>query len=225
MARSTAARTTGRHPAHVSTLTNSHLERYFARRGADTAAAQALAVAGYTIEVRFVGGLNTRQKNAFKHAAKRWTQVITGDLPDVIVDGETIKNLLILAEGAPIDGPGKVLGQAGPTRLRPSNAGAAAFLPAKGEMTFDTDKWRMTERWMTSSPTRWGTSSELERSGRASHCCKVHTRQTRPLPVPMQNANTVACAVPRTPCLCRSRIAAAPVHRTPIGETRCSATS
>jgi len=46
---------------------------------------------------------------------------------------------LILAQGVTIDGPGRVLGQAGPTRLRPAIAGDAAFLPAKGEMAFDTD--------------------------------------------------------------------------------------
>lgn len=56
-----------------------------------------------------------------------------------MVDGEIIKNLLILAQGAPIDGPDNILGQAGPTRVRPAGAAAAAFLPAKGEMTFDTD--------------------------------------------------------------------------------------
>jgi hypothetical protein len=45
---------------------------------------------------------------------------------------------LILAQGTPIDGPGKILGQAGPTALRPETAGAAAYLPAKGIMSFDT---------------------------------------------------------------------------------------
>jgi hypothetical protein len=50
-----------------------------------------------------------------------------------MVDGETIDDLLILAQGAEIDGPGQILGQSGPTRVRPRT-----FLPAKGEMTFDT---------------------------------------------------------------------------------------
>ena len=40
--------------------------------------------------------------------------------------------------GTAIDGPGNVLGQAGPSRLRPANAGAAAFLPATGDLQFDT---------------------------------------------------------------------------------------
>jgi hypothetical protein len=88
--------------------------------------------------VRFLGGLTETQKQAFRSAADRWTTVITGDLPAVLVDGETIDDLLILAQGADIDGSGNILGQAGPTNLRPLNAGAAALLPAKGIMEFDT---------------------------------------------------------------------------------------
>jgi hypothetical protein len=88
--------------------------------------------------LRFLGGLTTPQKNAFKTAADRWTKVIVGDLPDVMVGGELIDDVLIEAQGVPIDGVGGILGQAGPTRLRPASAGAAAFLPAKGKMQFDT---------------------------------------------------------------------------------------
>jgi hypothetical protein len=61
--------------------------------------------------------------------------MIVGDLPPVVVDGETIDDVLILASGADIDGPGQVLGQAGPTQLRPASAG---LLPAVGRMQFDT---------------------------------------------------------------------------------------
>jgi hypothetical protein len=56
----------------------------------------------------------------------------------VLVDNEVIDDVLILAQGTAIDGPGMILGQAGPTHLRPASAGAAAFLPAKGIMSFDT---------------------------------------------------------------------------------------
>lgn len=101
-----------------------------------TAAASVASL--YKIEVRFLGGLNTAQKNAFKKAADRWTKVIVGDLPSVLVDGEVIDDLLILAQGVAIDGVGGVLGQAGPTQIRSSTAGAAAFLPVKGIMSFDT---------------------------------------------------------------------------------------
>ena len=92
----------------------------------------------FRIEVRFSGGLTERQQDAFKEAADRWTRVIVGDLPSVLVDGEVVDDLLILADGSDIDGPSKILGQAGPTRLRPDNAGDAASLPVKGRMSFDT---------------------------------------------------------------------------------------
>lgn len=92
----------------------------------------------YTIEVRFLGGLNTAQKNAFKAAADRWASVIVGKLPAVRVDGEVIEGLLILAQGTSIDGAGGILGQAGPTHLRPAKAGKSKFLPVKGTMSFDS---------------------------------------------------------------------------------------
>jgi hypothetical protein len=104
----------------------------------DSYLASAAGESPFKIEVRFMGGLTDTQQAAFKAAADRWTKVITGDLPSVQVDGELIDDLLILAEGTDIDGPGKILGQAGPTRLRPAGAGAAAMLPAKGVMKFDT---------------------------------------------------------------------------------------
>lgn len=92
----------------------------------------------FTIEVRFMGGLTAAQKNAFKAAADRWSKVIIGDLPSVLVDGEVIDDVVILAQGVDIDGPSGILGQAGPTRLRPANAGKHAFLPARGTMSFDS---------------------------------------------------------------------------------------
>jgi hypothetical protein len=107
--------------------------------GSLKANAPAAAVASaYKIEVRFLGGLNAAQKKAFKRAADRWSKVIVGDLPPVLVGGEVIDDLLIEAQGTAIDGPGGILGQAGPTNLRPRSAGANAFLPAKGIMSFDT---------------------------------------------------------------------------------------
>ena len=101
-------------------------------------AAAAAPKPAYKIEVRFIGGLNTPQKNAFKAAADRWASVIVGKLPSVRVDGEVIEGLLILAQGTSIDGPSGILGQAGPTHLRPANAGTSKFLPVKGTMSFDS---------------------------------------------------------------------------------------
>jgi hypothetical protein len=101
-------------------------------------ARRAATTSPFRIEVRFVGGLSERQRAAFAAAADRWTRVIVGDLPDVEVDGEVVDDVLILAQGTAIDGAGQVLGQAGPTHLRPAGPGAAALLPAKGAMSFDS---------------------------------------------------------------------------------------
>lgn len=114
------------------------MESYVAHASVKKNASAALVQSAYKIEVRFVQGLNEAQKAAFKAAADRWSRVIVGDLPTVLVNGEEIDDLLIMAQGVPIDGPGKILGQAGPTHLRPRNAGASASLPARGLMSFDT---------------------------------------------------------------------------------------
>ncbi len=119
-----------------------HYEEYMAT--APRAAAAAVMGGGpgpvspFQIVVRFLGGLTENQKDAFKRAADRWARVIVGDLPQVTVDGEQIDDVLILAEGVNIDGPGKILGQAGPTHLRPKSTASSALLPAKGVMRFDT---------------------------------------------------------------------------------------
>jgi len=116
----------------------SEVETYFAHASLKKNATTAAIQSAYNIEVRFLGGLTTTQKNAFKKAADRWSKVIVGDIPSVLIDGDVIDDLLIIAQGVAIDGPGKILGQAGPTHLRPASAGASAFLPAKGLMSFDT---------------------------------------------------------------------------------------
>jgi Matrixin/Leishmanolysin len=85
------------------------------------------------IEVRFGPGITASQATAFGRAADRWMEVITGDFVPVTVDNEVIDGLLIEAQGLNIDGQGSVLGQAGPTLLRPNS-----MIPIKGIMEFDT---------------------------------------------------------------------------------------
>ena len=87
----------------------------------------------FVIDVRFKGGLTSAQQAAFTTAAARWERIITADVPSVVVDGETIDDIVIDASGTAIDGPQGILGQAGPTQLRPGS-----FLPAAGIMEFDT---------------------------------------------------------------------------------------
>ncbi|TMR20201.1 peptidase [Nonomuraea turkmeniaca] len=98
----------------------------------------------YTIEVRFLDGLSLTQQAAFKAAARRWTRVIVGDqpaaevpsgpgLPDGVTPGEVIDDIVIVAEGGKMDGPGHVLGGALPLRFRPNG------LPFVGWMRFDSE--------------------------------------------------------------------------------------
>ncbi len=87
----------------------------------------------FQIDVRFGGGLSTAQQAAFETAAARWGQIITADVPPVVIEGETIDDVRIDADGVRIDGPGGILGQAGPVDLRPDS-----FLPATGVMSFDS---------------------------------------------------------------------------------------
>ncbi len=94
---------------------------------------QEAAAPAFTIDVRFRGGLTSAQQDAFHAAAARWSEMIVGDLPDVVVNGETVDDVVIEAQGVAIDGPSGILGQAGPTFLRPGS-----LLPAWGIMSFDT---------------------------------------------------------------------------------------
>ncbi|WP_030608475.1 leishmanolysin-related zinc metalloendopeptidase [Streptomyces sclerotialus] len=119
-------------------MTEEKYETYQARADASRAQEIAATTSPFTIEVRFLGGLTASQRSSFATAADRWTKVIVGDLPSVTVDNENIDDVLILAQGVSLDGAGKVLGQAGPTHIRPPGIGAASLLPAKGIMSFDT---------------------------------------------------------------------------------------
>jgi hypothetical protein len=111
------------------------------RAVADFQRAQEIAktTSPFTIEVRFLGGLTGTQQDAFAAAADRWARVIVGDLDTAVVGSDIIDDLLIEAEGVRVDGPGGILGMAGPTDFRDESAQFGASLPAKGVMRFDSD--------------------------------------------------------------------------------------
>lgn len=102
----------------------------------------------YDIEVRFVGtGGTTTQREAFAKSVIRWRRLLTRDLHDTRVIApvgecaawvpalnEVVNDLLIYARLAPIDGPGKILGQAGPCYVN-----SVTNLTAMGVMEFDLD--------------------------------------------------------------------------------------
>ncbi len=88
----------------------------------------------FTITVNFTGGLTASQQAIFSQAAQRLQQAIIGDVPDITIPGlGLIDDVIIDASGVPIDGVNGILGQAGPTGLRPGS-----FIPYSGIMQFDT---------------------------------------------------------------------------------------
>ena len=106
----------------------------------------------YDIEIRGLGsGFTPARQAVFEQAAALWSSVIIGDLADVTIQendlpaneacefGEpafagTIDDLLIYASISPIDGPGQILGRAGPSFVRTGNN-----LTTIGCMQFDVD--------------------------------------------------------------------------------------
>ncbi|MGW8281856.1 MAG: PKD domain-containing protein, partial [Gemmatimonadota bacterium] len=104
---------------------------------------------GYQIEVRESPGvtLTASQRAAVDAAAARWESLITGDLLNIAwaaaagtcggatvpALNETVDDLVIYLEFVPIDGPGGILGSAGPCLIR-----GAGNLPFLGGMKFDT---------------------------------------------------------------------------------------
>jgi hypothetical protein len=109
--------------------------------------------AGFDIEIRHQGTPSAAQLLAFAEAEIRWESIITGNLADVPVNAaaggcgpgspalsEQVDDLLILADITAIDGPGAVLGAAGPCLIRNSDN-----LPAVGQMRFDLDDLEVLE--------------------------------------------------------------------------------
>ncbi|MFI0508264.1 hypothetical protein ACH3Y9_05605 [Streptomyces sp. WSLK1-5] len=99
----------------ISKVATNTFQTYRAVASFERARELARTTPPFTIEFRFPGGLTTAQQDAFAAAADRWAKVIIGDLDTALVNGDVIDDLLIEAEGVTIDGPGRVLGMAGPT--------------------------------------------------------------------------------------------------------------
>ena len=101
--------------------------------------------AGYDISVRFSGdGFTAAREDVFLRAAARWSALIEQDLAAVSVNKDAnscgpaftgeVDDLLIYAVIKEIDGPGGILGQAGPCYIR----ARGARLPVFGIMEFDS---------------------------------------------------------------------------------------
>jgi hypothetical protein len=106
------------------------------------------AANGYTITLRFINTPTTAQRAFFETAAARWEGIITGDVPNTTgtiparscgnsfktpsFNGE-VDDILIDVLLQPIDGPGNILGAAGPCLARNED-----LLTLYGLMFFDT---------------------------------------------------------------------------------------
>ena len=118
------------------------------------AATAASDPSGYNIGLQYLSSATPAQTQAFASARLRWQNVLSADIPDVPLQStagdcgtgspainQTIDDVLILVRLVPIDGPGGILGSAGPCYIRdPGDP-----LTAMGTMQFDTDDLQMLE--------------------------------------------------------------------------------
>lgn len=115
--------------------------------GALSATASALTQSGYAIDVRFTANTPATHQATFLSAANRIRAILVGDVPDeTLIDldasrcgapagqllNETVDDIIIYADIRDLDGPGKILGRAGPCFLRDES-----LLTVIGFMQFD----------------------------------------------------------------------------------------
>jgi|CXWL01.1.fsa_nt_gi hypothetical protein len=99
----------------------------------------------FVVDLRLLTTMKASQRDAFVTAATRWMSIITGDISDVQLTrpagdcgsgspamDEFVDDVVIFAAVENIDGPGGILGSAGPCTIRSPSA-----LPVVGRMRFD----------------------------------------------------------------------------------------
>lgn len=85
------------------------------------------------ILLTFDGDISAPRRAIFERSADRWNRVIETDFEPIELDGDIVRGVRIDVSIRPLDGQDGVLGQAGPTLLRPGNE-----LPVAGIMEFDS---------------------------------------------------------------------------------------
>lgn len=86
----------------------------------------------FNIELNFNDTVGPEVRDVFLAAVSKWQSILVGDLPDAEDDRGFVDDIALDITLRDIDGPDGVLGQAGPTSIRPDTA-----LPLRGEMEFD----------------------------------------------------------------------------------------
>jgi hypothetical protein len=99
----------------------------------------------FVIDLRLLSTMKASQRDAFVTSAMRWMEIITDDISDISINrpagdcgtgspalAEFVDDVIIFASVVNIDGPGGILGSAGPCTVRSVTA-----LPVVGRMRFD----------------------------------------------------------------------------------------
>jgi hypothetical protein len=105
--------------------------------------------ARFNIELRFIVEPTERQREVFQTAVDRWERIIIGDeenftgvllpsaypgQPPLVTENEVLDDIIIEVNLTEIDGPGRILGRAGPWFIRET---APIFTTLTGVMEFD----------------------------------------------------------------------------------------
>lgn len=85
------------------------------------------------ITLVFTGEISASRRGVFERSASRWDEVIDTGFDPIDLDGSVLTGVRIEVSISEIDGPGGILGQAGPTVLRPG-----VELPLAGIMELDS---------------------------------------------------------------------------------------
>ena len=138
-------------PEQARTPALADLNQAAAARGASlqqltAASIRAADLGRFDIEFKFLVAPTEAQRAVFEAAADRWQQTIVADVPSVVgtlpscfanvppVSTTVVDDIVIEVVLQQIDGPGKILGSAGPCYAREEDD-----LPVSGVMYFDTD--------------------------------------------------------------------------------------
>jgi hypothetical protein len=105
-----------------------------------------VVLSAFNIVLRYLSNVSASRKAVFDNVVTHWRRIITGDIPNITLNvtagqcgsnspamNETVDDIVIFVTLDAIDGPGKILGQAGPCFVR-----LPSLLPIVGIMHFDT---------------------------------------------------------------------------------------